>query len=120
MKNIIQNVDMLSLMVSGEVDLWTILTSYVAVIVYIGILLLTIVILVVLIVRDNKKDFIEDAVSNNLASSEKGTLETEESRIYMLTQVDKEKAEAVFCTCADKPVAVYEYCNLHGLWKTEL
>lgn len=29
-------------------------------------------------------------------------------------------AEAVFCTCADKPVAVYEYCNLHGLWKTEL
>ena len=33
---------------------------------------------------------------------------------------EKEKAEAVFCTCADKPVAVYEYCNLHGLWKTEL
>jgi superoxide reductase len=30
------------------------------------------------------------------------------------------KAEAVFCTCADKPVAVYEYCNLHGVWKTEL
>jgi len=33
---------------------------------------------------------------------------------------EREKAEAVFCTCADKPVAVYEYCNLHGLWKTEL
>ncbi len=31
-----------------------------------------------------------------------------------------DKPEAVFCTCADKPVAVYEYCNLHGLWKTEL
>ena len=30
------------------------------------------------------------------------------------------KPEAVFCTCSDKPVAVYEYCNLHGLWKTEL
>ncbi len=27
---------------------------------------------------------------------------------------------AVFCTCAGKPIAVYEYCNLHGLWKTEL
>ena len=27
---------------------------------------------------------------------------------------------AEFCTGADKPVAVYEYCNLHGLWKTEL
>ena len=31
-----------------------------------------------------------------------------------------DKPEATFCTCADKPVAVYEYCNLHGLWKTEL
>ena len=30
------------------------------------------------------------------------------------------KPDAVFCTCADKPIAVYEYCNLHGLWKTEL
>ncbi len=26
------------------------------------------------------------------------------------------KAEAVFKT-TDKPVAAYEYCNLHGLWK---
>jgi superoxide reductase len=32
----------------------------------------------------------------------------------------KEKPEAVICTGAEKPVAVYEYCNLHGLWKTEL
>ncbi len=24
-----------------------------------------------------------------------------------------------FCGCKDKPVAVYAYCNLHGLWKTE-
>lgn len=32
----------------------------------------------------------------------------------------KDKPEAKFCICADKPVAVYEYCNLHGLWKTEL
>ena len=30
------------------------------------------------------------------------------------------KPEAVFCTCTDKPVAVYEYCNLHGVWKTEI
>ncbi len=29
-------------------------------------------------------------------------------------------AEAYFCGCKDKPVAVYEYCNLHGLWKTEV
>ena len=23
-----------------------------------------------------------------------------------------------FCLCKDKPVAVFAYCNLHGLWKT--
>ena len=32
----------------------------------------------------------------------------------------KEKPEAVICTCSSKPIAVYEYCNLHGLWKTTL
>ena len=32
----------------------------------------------------------------------------------------KDKPEAVICTCTVTPVAVYEYCNLHGLWKTEL
>lgn len=26
---------------------------------------------------------------------------------------------AFFNVCEDKPVAVYEYCNVHGLWKTE-
>ena len=25
-----------------------------------------------------------------------------------------------FCFVDDKPVAVYAYCNLHGLWKTEV
>lgn len=28
--------------------------------------------------------------------------------------------QAFYCTCKNKPTAVYEYCNLHGLWKTEL
>ena len=28
--------------------------------------------------------------------------------------------EAVFALADEKPVAVYAYCNLHGLWKTEL
>lgn len=32
----------------------------------------------------------------------------------------KDKPEAIFCTCSDKPIVVYEYCNLHGLWKTVL
>lgn len=25
----------------------------------------------------------------------------------------------VFCTCKRPPMAVYAYCNIHGLWKTE-
>ncbi len=31
-----------------------------------------------------------------------------------------EAPEAVFTLVDDKPVAAFEYCNLHGLWKTEL
>ena len=31
-----------------------------------------------------------------------------------------DKPEAVICTCNSNLTAVYEYCNLHGLWKTEL
>lgn len=27
---------------------------------------------------------------------------------------------AEFCICNDEPIAAYEYCNLHGLWKTSL
>lgn len=29
-------------------------------------------------------------------------------------------AEVTFCICEDRPVAVYEYCNMHGLWKTQI
>lgn len=32
----------------------------------------------------------------------------------------KDKPEAVVCTCTDDPIAVYAYCNLHGLWKAVL
>lgn len=32
----------------------------------------------------------------------------------------KDKPEAIVCVCREKPIAVYEYCNIHGLWKTEL
>ena len=31
-----------------------------------------------------------------------------------------DKPEAVFALAEEKPVAVYEYCNLHGLWKADL
>ena len=32
----------------------------------------------------------------------------------------KDKPEAVVYLGEEKAIAVYEYCNLHGLWKTEL
>lgn len=31
-----------------------------------------------------------------------------------------EAPQAVFALEGDKPVAAYAYCNLHGLWKTEI
>ena len=31
-----------------------------------------------------------------------------------------EAPEAEFLLNGEKPVAVYEFCNLHGLWKTDL
>lgn len=32
----------------------------------------------------------------------------------------KDKPETIVYLGDEKPLAVYEYCNLHGLWKTEL
>lgn len=44
-------------------------------------------------------------------------VETEDGGI----KVDlKDKPEAIIALGSSKPIAVYEYCNLHGLWKTEL
>ena len=31
-----------------------------------------------------------------------------------------EEPKVSFCFIDDEPVAVYAYCNLHGLWKTEI
>lgn len=46
-------------------------------------------------------------------------LETEHGgQIVYLTSQDK--PQALFCCCKDKPKAVYEYCNVHGLWKTDV
>ena len=48
--------------------------------------------------------------------------------IYVLTEkggqmkklVPGEKPELTFALGGEKPVAVYAYCNLHGLWRTEV
>ena len=34
--------------------------------------------------------------------------------------VPGEAPEVTFASNGEKPVAVYAYCNLHGLWKTEV
>ena len=51
-----------------------------------------------------------------------------EKHVPVVTRLDnntikvdlKDKPEAVIALGDAKAVAVYEYCNLHGLWKTEL
>lgn len=44
-------------------------------------------------------------------------LETENGGQMIKLNPDDKKAEAIFCTCKDKPTAAYAYCNIHGLWK---
>jgi len=46
-------------------------------------------------------------------------LETENGGGYVMLDVDG-KPETELCTCIHKPVAAYAYCNLHGMWKTEI
>lgn len=41
-------------------------------------------------------------------------------RYLSMDSVIAPEAEAEFCTCEDPVVAVYSYCNLHGLWKLEV
>lgn len=46
-------------------------------------------------------------------------LETEHGgQLRRLTSADA--AQVDFCDCKDKPIAVYAYCNVHGLWVAEL
>ena len=54
----------------------------------------------------------------------------EHSILWVYLQTDKggqrknlavgEAPSVEFTLCDEKPVAVYAYCNLHGLWKTEI
>lgn len=46
-------------------------------------------------------------------------LQTEQGEQLKCTDT-ADKAEACFRICSeDKVIAAYEYCNLHGLWKTD-
>ena len=46
-------------------------------------------------------------------------LQTENGSQFRALKVT-DAPEAKFVLGDDKPVAVYEYCNLHGLWMTEI
>ncbi|MBO4739245.1 MAG: desulfoferrodoxin [Bacteroidales bacterium] len=47
-------------------------------------------------------------------------LETENGGQIAYLNPPKDQPVAEFCICKQKPIAVYEYCNLHGLWKTNI
>ncbi len=47
-------------------------------------------------------------------------LQTEKGGQRRILKPDEEPKAVFEVAEGDKPVAVYEYCNLHGLWKTEL
>lgn len=71
-------------------------------------------------------------LENNMIKVEVGSVAhpmTEEHHIaFIYIETDKggikvdlkDKPEAVVALGDAKPLVVYEYCNLHGLWKTEL
>ena len=46
-------------------------------------------------------------------------LETDRGSQYKYLSVG-EKPAAEFCLTDEKPIAVYAYCNLHGLWKAQI
>ena len=43
-----------------------------------------------------------------------------EKGVYFRNLGPEQAPEADFAIGNEKPLAVYEYCNLHGLWVTEL
>ena len=71
-------------------------------------------------------------LENNMIKVEVGSVAhpmTEEHHIaFIYVETDKggikvdlkDKPETVVALGDAKPLVVYEYCNLHGLWKTEL
>lgn len=46
-------------------------------------------------------------------------LQTEKGRQRRFLRLD-ETASAVFELVDDRPIAAFEYCNIHGLWKSDI
>ena len=73
-------------------------------------------------------------VEGNLVNVNVGSVDhpmsEEHSILWIYLQTDKggyrknlepgKEPKAVFALHDEKPLAVYAYCNLHGLWKTEI
>lgn len=73
-------------------------------------------------------------VEGSIVSVDVGSVEhpmaEEHSILWIYLETDKggyrkhlkpgEAPKAVFTVTDEKPVAVYAYCNLHGLWKAEI
>lgn len=57
-------------------------------------------------------------------------MEAEHSIVFVYVETERggqrkrlsagEEPKVEFCIANDKPIAIYAYCNLHGLWKTEI
>lgn len=74
------------------------------------------------------------SVENGIITAKIGSVShpmTEEHHIsWIYLQTDRggqrkalnpnEKPEVTFALTDEKPIAVYAYCNLHGLWKTDI
>ena len=74
------------------------------------------------------------SVENGIITAKIGSVShpmTEEHHIsWIYLQTDRggqrkvltpnEKPEVTFALSDEKPIAVYAYCNLHGLWKTDI
>ena len=73
---------------------------------------------------------VEDGRVSVFVGSVEHPMSEEHSILWICLETDKgsqykhlsagEKPAAEFALADEKPVAVYAYCNLHGLWKSEI
>lgn len=73
---------------------------------------------------------VEDGKVTAIVGSVIHPMSTEHNIAWIYLETDKggqrkclkpdEEPRAVFALADEKPIAVYAYCNLHGLWKTEI
>ena len=106
----LESINMPLSMAVNKSNFWSALSSNVAIMIYIGILLIAIVVLVITVSRDNKKDNVIDESIDRLTSGEKDSKQTKESRFYMLTQIDKRYERAV-PEKYDEDITMQELCE---------